>query len=122
MHEMPYTQSILELALESAGEKKITQIRLRVGLLSAIVPESVEVFFDYLSKGTNAEGALLLFETEPILLTCKSCGTKVSIEADDALSPRQSLAAIYRSGCSCGDTDYSITGGLGFELSGIDVA
>lgn len=121
MHEMPYTQAILEQALESAGGRKITQIRLRVGLLSAIVPESVETFFDYLSQGTIAEDATLIFETEPLLLICKNCQANVTIKADANLSPRQSLAAAYQAGCNCETTDYSITAGLGFDMTGIEV-
>jgi hydrogenase nickel incorporation protein HypA/HybF len=66
MHEMPFTQAILELALEKAEGRRIRSIHLRVGWMSAIVPRSVEVFFDHLSKGSPAEGATLHFEMTPI--------------------------------------------------------
>ena len=55
MHEMAVTQAMLNMALEHAKGHRITDIYLQVGRMSAIVPESVEVFFDYLSKDTLAE-------------------------------------------------------------------
>lgn len=121
MHEMPYTQSILEMAIKTADGKKINKIYLRVGRLSAIVPESVQVFFDYLSKDTIAQGAELIFEMEPICLTCKNCSSIITLEHDATLSAQQSLAAAFRAGCSCKKADFKVSGGMGFDLSSIDV-
>lgn len=119
---MPYTLSILEMAIKAAEGKKINKIYLRVGRLSAIVPESVQVFFDYLSKDTIAQGAELIFELEPICLTCKNCNSIFTLKHDDTLSAQQSLAAAFRAGCSCSKADFKVSGGMGFDLAGIDVS
>ncbi len=76
MHEMPVTQGILNLALEHAGGRRVTDIYLKVGRMSPIVPDSVDLFFDYLSKDTLAEGAKLHFDMEPVEMTCQTCGAK----------------------------------------------
>ncbi len=121
MHEMPYTQSIIEMAVEVAAGKSIRKIYLRVGRLSAIVPESVQVFFDYLSKDTIAQGAELIFEMEPICLTCKNCSSVITLEHDETLSAQQSLAAAFPAGRSCTKADFTVSGGMGFDLTGVEI-
>ena len=121
MHEMHFTQSILALATAAAAGKKIRRIHLRAGRLSAIVPTSVQVFFDFLSKDTPAEGAELVFEMIPIVLTCRNCNQPREIDHDENLSARQSLAASFRKECPCGKGDFTVTSGLSFDLADIDV-
>ncbi len=122
MHEMPYTQSIIEMALKTAAGKPIRKIHLRVGRLSAIVPESVEVFFNFLSKDTLAANAELVFEMVPIILTCRNCSTSIELPSDENSSPRQILAEAFRKGCSCAKGDFKVSGGLSFELASIEIA
>jgi hydrogenase nickel incorporation protein HypA/HybF len=77
MHELGVTQNILEIALEHARKahaRKIRRIHLVIGELSGIVDESVKFYFDFVSKGTMAEGAELTFQKKPALLRCRSCG------------------------------------------------
>lgn len=77
MHELAVTQSMLNLALEhaeGAGAQRITRINLAIGELSGIVDESVQFYFDFVSKGTLAEGAQLTFERMPACFRCRACG------------------------------------------------
>lgn len=122
MHEMPYTQAILELALKEAAGAPILAIRLRVGWMSSIVPESVQAFFDYLSKGTGAEGAELVFEMVSIKLLCENCDRTVELPYDSQQNPRRALAEIFAKGCACGNAMFKLSDGLGFDLAGIEVA
>ena len=62
MHELPVTESILKIVLKHArvsGVRKVRTIRLIVGKLSDLEDEWIQRYFDYLSKGTVAEGARL---------------------------------------------------------------
>ena len=52
MHELPITEGILKIATEAAEGRRITTIHLLVGELSSIVDDSVQFYFDILSKGT----------------------------------------------------------------------
>ena len=65
MHELPITESILKIATGAAGGRPITVINLRIGELASIVDDSVQFYFDILSKGTLAEGATLHFDRQP---------------------------------------------------------
>lgn len=77
MHEYAVTQNMVEVAVreaEAAGARKILEIRLVIGDLSSIIDESVNMYFDIISKGTAAEGAKLVFRRMPAKFICKACG------------------------------------------------
>ncbi len=121
MHEMPVTQGILNLALEHARGRRITDIYLQVGRMSPIVPDSVSLFFEYLSQGTLAEGARLHFEIVPIEMTCQDCLRKVDLEEwGDERGPLVMAKALAR-GCTCGSKNLRVTGGVKFGLVSLDV-
>ncbi len=78
MHEYAITQGMLSVVLEhaqQAGASKVTHINLRLGQMSSFVDDSIQFYFDFLSEGTIAEGAKLLFERVPTQFRCRECGT-----------------------------------------------
>ncbi len=121
MHEMPVTQSLLNMVLERAQGRRVTDVYLKVGRMSSIVPDSVEVFFDYLSRDTLAEGAQLHFEILPLEMTCLACGQPVALDGWAEERPHVIMSKAFEQGCSCGSKDLRITGGVGFELVSFDV-
>jgi Zn finger protein HypA/HybF involved in hydrogenase expression len=121
MHEEPFTQALLDMALLKAGGRTITELRLEVGRFSAIVPAAVEVFFRLLSEGTPAQGAALVFETIPVELTCTACGKTGRLDIPPTMPVRPALALALGRGCACGRGRLKISGGLGFDLLGLTV-
>lgn len=84
MHELSVTQSILDIVLahaRQAGANRILRISLVVGDLSGIVGESVQFYFDFLSRDTLAEGAELVFQHVPARFRCQACGTQYEPQA-----------------------------------------
>jgi hydrogenase nickel incorporation protein HypA/HybF len=78
MHEFGVTESILDIALKEAKKaqaRKVTKISLVVGELTGFMPDCIEFYFDFLSKGTITEKANLHFESAPAQLRCRSCST-----------------------------------------------
>ena len=70
-------QEMLQLAeenLRQSGCTQILRIKLRVGLLSGVVPEALSFAFDVLKTGTSAAKASLEFESTPSLFLCGGCG------------------------------------------------
>ena len=85
MHEMPITESILNIVLKHAAmnnARQVMSIHLQIGKLSDLEDEWLQRYFDYLSKGTIAQGAKLKIERTPIMVQCDSCS--VSYEAQTA--------------------------------------
>ena len=76
MHELSVTESILEIALRHANttnSKRITSLYLVIGQLASIVDDSVQFYWDIVSKDTIAAGATLHFKRLPAKLTCLDC-------------------------------------------------
>lgn len=91
MHELAVTEQVLRVAIEHAeraGAARITHINLVVGDLSSIVDDSVQFYFDYLSRGTMAEGAALRFERVAPRLRCRQCRTEFAMGDRDWTCPR----------------------------------
>lgn len=121
MHEMPVAQHVLNLALQAAGRDRVSDIYLRVGALSAIVPSSVEVFFAHLSRGTPAEHARLHFEVVPLAMHCPECGRPADLSRWRDRPPPVAMAYALAAGCPCGGRHLQVADGTGFELTRIVV-
>jgi len=121
MHEMSVTQAMLDMALEHARGHRITDIYLQVGRMSLIVPESVEFYFEYLSKGTLAEGATLHFEIQPIEMTCTDCGRQADLTDLMDEQPRAIMVQALARGCECGSKNLRVTSGTGFNMLSLGV-
>lgn len=77
MHELAITHSMFELVLEQAekaGARKVGKINLVIGEMTGFVKESVQFYFDLLSKGSPAEKATLTFTMVPPEARCRDCG------------------------------------------------
>jgi hydrogenase nickel incorporation protein HypA/HybF len=77
MHELSITHSILDIVkrhAEKAGAKRVTTITLVIGELTGFVDDSIQFYFDFLSKDTLSEGAQLVFERVEAKVQCHACG------------------------------------------------
>jgi len=77
MHELAITENVLRIALDEAEKhdaRRIRVIRLRVGKLTQVVPESVEFYLGLLAQNTAAAGAKLEVEAVPVVVKCTVCG------------------------------------------------
>jgi hydrogenase nickel incorporation protein HypA/HybF len=114
MHELPATRGILEAALETAaraGARRIENIHVVVGDLTNIVDDSVQFYFDMLSRGTAAAGAALRFRREPASGRCGACGHAFEVRAP-----------LPRSCPSCESLALAVTGGREFYVESIEVS
>ncbi len=121
MHEASITEAMLNMALEHAKGQRITDIYLRVGMMSLVAPESVEFYFEYLSSGTLAEGATLHFETVPIEMTCLDCGRQADLSDLMDEQPRAIMVQALARGCQCCSNNLRVTGGTGFDMVSLGV-
>jgi hydrogenase nickel incorporation protein HypA/HybF len=102
MHELPVTQSVLDLAVqygEQANATLVTDLYLVIGQLSSIVDDSIQFYWDMLAENTICEGATLHFERLPAILDCQECGTEYTLERELKLCPTcQSNNVVVRQG------------------------
>ncbi len=90
MHELGVTENILQIALEHAKKadaRRVRRIHLVIGELSGIVDESIQFYFDFVSKATPAEGAQLVFKKPSARFRCRSCGKEFSPRKEEWTCP-----------------------------------
>ena len=93
MHEMSIAMSIVEIVngeLESLGiTKNVEKIIFRAGILSAIVPQSLQFNFDILkSQSERMKNATLEIIQVPLTIRCTECGDVSKPEIPAFVCPR----------------------------------
>ncbi len=112
MHELAITQSILDIARNAAeehGAKKVQSVRIMLGEYSGVVPQCIQYYFDVISKGTVAEGAVLDIRRLPVRIHCNACGEESEIERLHVSCPL------------CGSTDLKLIQGREFYIESMEV-
>ena len=90
MHELTITQSMCDLVLEQAkkaGAKKVGKINLVIGGMTGVVGDCVQFYFDFISKETLAEGAVLSFAMVPPKARCRGCDKLFELKEFDWTCP-----------------------------------
>jgi hydrogenase nickel incorporation protein HypA/HybF len=112
MHELAVAESILEIALrhaQPAQARKISAVYLVIGQLSSIIDDSVQFYWDFISKDTPAEGATLHFRRIAAEFHCLDC--------DQAFTLCSGVL-----GCpNCSSSNVKVTAGEEFYLEAIEV-
>lgn len=109
MHELSIAESIVENVLENTGDRDVRVVRVRIGRLTAVVPDALLFCFDLATAGTTLEGARLEILETDARLHCRSCGAD-STSADLFLL------------CACGSADVEVLAGRELQVSSVEVA
>ena len=113
MHELSIMQSALNQALDQAreaGASRVHEIRLRIGVLSGVVPDALQFAFEALASGTPAEGAVLTIEHVPARFWCAMCDREFE------------AARMFAECPDCGTPSGKLRGGRELELASLEVA
>lgn len=79
MHEVAIAQQMLEAVREAAGrhgDVRVRVVRLRLGALTCVDPETLSFAFEVACRGTVAEGCRLEVEPVPLRVRCRGCGAE----------------------------------------------
>ncbi len=90
MHELSITEDILRIVSEhatSADATSVTEIQLVIGELASFIDDSIQFYFDILSPGTVAEGAVLHFRRIKTRFRCRQCGQEFTPEDRNWICP-----------------------------------
>ncbi|HEY9152266.1 MAG TPA: hydrogenase maturation nickel metallochaperone HypA [Anaerolineales bacterium] len=112
MHELPITQSILEISLRHAQQAeatRVTDLYLVIGSLSYVVDDSVQFYWDIIARDTIAEGAKLHFRRIPAEFLCLDCSHRYAPDGENLACPH------------CESTRVKVAAGDEFRLESIDV-
>ena len=112
MHEMSVAQNVLEIVHQFTPVQEIPNVRsvrLRIGELAGVVPESLEFCFKVLIEGTPLQGAALAIEHVPLTIRCKNCNTTSKLEFPVFVCP------------SCNSSDVELKSGTEFHVVEIEL-
>jgi hydrogenase nickel incorporation protein HypA/HybF len=113
MHEMAVTESILGIVVrhaQRAGARRVLGVNLVIGDLTGFIDESIQFYFDFLSRETVAQGAQLHFDRIPARVRCPACGAEYE-------PPKSRLWACPQ----CGAAGGQVTAGREFSVASIEV-
>jgi hydrogenase nickel incorporation protein HypA/HybF len=114
MHEMGIALQIIDIAKASIppehAEAKIARVNLKIGKLSAVVPDSLRFCFGLASQDTPLAGAELVIDEIPVQGLCQDCGHGWSIDGPAFSCPR----------CDSGRID--LTSGRELDIESLELA
>ena len=114
MHEAAIAENIIRTVEdlidrgEVAGEVK--SVNLRVGRLTAVIPENLRFLFTVLAEGSALEGAELQIECVPIRCRCRPCGSEFEV------------SEVYFSCPQCHSPEVDIMTGRELMIEAVEVA
>jgi len=112
MHEMSIAQSLVDIIREEMTRHDahtLRVVRLHVGEMSAIVPDSLSFCFEVITTGTEMAGARLDIEVIPVEGMCRACGERFTIEDYRFVCPK------------CGGTGIDAVSGQELSIVEIEV-
>ena len=113
MHELGIAQNILEIIQQYVPKEQVAavrSIRIRVGPLSGVVPDSLEFCFQAIVHETEMQKACLAIDQLPAIINCKKCDYR--FETKDLEFFCQ----------SCGSSDLEFVSGKELEIVEIELA
>ena len=109
MHELSIASAIVATAERHADGCAVTEVRVRVGRLRQVVPDSLEFYWDIVTRDGLCEGSVLELEVVPARLSCAACARGWEIELPVFRCP------------TCGGADVEIAAGDELEVESIEV-
>ena len=112
MHEASIAQSIIDIVteqVEKGGYRSVSRIAVKVGHLSAIVPESLDFAFKALSRDTAAAAATLEINEVAGEGRCRSCEHTFAADSFFVICPE------------CESGDVAIVGGDELTIESMEV-
>ncbi len=109
MHELSLSSAVLATTLKHADGRRVSVINLRIGRLRQVIPDSLEFYFEFVSRDTACQGARLEMEVIDARLRCRPCGTEWPIEIPAFRCP------------TCGGSEVEVASGDEFEVESIEV-
>ncbi|MGA3263483.1 MAG: hydrogenase maturation nickel metallochaperone HypA [Terracidiphilus sp.] len=113
MHELSIVTSIVETVTESLAAypgARVKEVRLRVGALASVIPESLDFCYGIAAGGTALEGSRLVVNVLPVVMHCVPCGQDVELEGVQSFRcPR------------CGEPCLDLRQGRELEIDSIEI-
>ena len=112
MHELSVTQEILEIVkqyLPNPASSTIKSVKIKVGRLSNILPDSLSFCYEALTSQTDLEGSKLIINESPLVISCPNCEAEIEMEPPVFVCP------------TCGNSQIKIISGTELYVEEIEL-
>lgn len=110
MHELSICQSITRVVERHAAGGTVRTVRLRVGELRQIVPDTLTYCWGLVTEGSDLEATTLEIERVPAAIRCRSCDHVHTLTAPILVCP------------ACRTQDVEIVSGEEFLITSLELA
>jgi hydrogenase nickel incorporation protein HypA/HybF len=73
VHELSLARAAAAIVEKHAAGRRVVVVKLRVGRLRQVAPDSLAFSFELVARGTVCEGARLELDVVPVRLACSVC-------------------------------------------------
>jgi hydrogenase nickel incorporation protein HypA/HybF len=97
MHEVSIVESLLKIAareIESHPDARVRSLRVRVGRMRQVIPETMRFCYEVAAAGTRFEGSRLEITAVPVRARCRRCGLTFDVEEMMFLCPECAVADV----------------------------
>ena len=91
MHEMSVAQSIIDIVLDTMkthNVENVSKVRIQLGELSGVIPQSLSFGFQILTKDTPLEKTEFVYEKVPINAKCRKCKHEFQVKDFEFTCPK----------------------------------
>jgi hydrogenase nickel incorporation protein HypA/HybF len=110
VHELSICTAIAQIADRAAAGRPVERVRVDIGHLRQVVPDTLSHSWEMVVFGTPFDGVALDVREVPAVIECRQCGYHT--ELDDP---------IFRCG-ACGSADTTVVSGDELYVTSIDIS
>lgn len=110
MHELSICTAIAQIAERTAAGRRVTCVRIDVGHLRQVVPDTLIHSWEMVVFATPLEGSALDVRSVPAVIECRDCGHQTE------------LAELVLRCAACDSTKTKVVAGNELEVTSLDVA
>ena len=109
MHELSICEAIADTVRQRSCGRIPTRVRVRIGYLRQVVPDSLLFSWEMVTTGSDLEGCVLDIDHVPAVVECRACGERTTLGLP-----------ILACG-SCDSLDVELVAGNELDLASFDV-
>ena len=111
VHELSLCGSIANIVERHAAGRSVSVIRIQIGQLRQVVPDTLVYCWDLVSEGTSLAGSRIDVEAIPARIRCRACGQVTDVGA----------VPVFACG-GCGGFDAKVISGEEFLITSLELA
>jgi hydrogenase nickel incorporation protein HypA/HybF len=110
MHEISLCEAIADTVRRRAQGRAPERVRVRIGYLRQVVPDSLVFNWEMVTAGTDLADCALDVDYIPAVVTCAACAAQTTLELPVLICG------------ACDSADVTLVSGDEFDLASFDVA